>query len=137
VSESTRDLAVIVVDTDVTSLMWRAALPADIERHFVGRRLVVTFITKGEALEGAYRKFDVVRQEGLRAFYEHTFGMLEWDEQIPETYARLRAAAAVKGYNVAQNDCWIAACCVSHGLPLMTRNRRHFEPLRPVGLRLL
>jgi hypothetical protein len=40
VSESTRDLAVIVVDTDVTSLMWRAALPADIERHFVGRRLV-------------------------------------------------------------------------------------------------
>jgi predicted nucleic acid-binding protein len=31
----------------------------------------------------------------------------------------------------------IAACCVSHGLPLLTRNRKHFEPLEPLGLVLL
>jgi hypothetical protein len=41
VSGGTRDLATVVVDTDVTSLMWRAALPPEIERRFVGQRLVV------------------------------------------------------------------------------------------------
>lgn len=136
-SGGNRDLATVVVDTDVTSLMWRAALPPEIERRFVGQRLVVTFITKGEALDGAYRRWDVATREELRAFYEQTFGMLEWDEQIPDSYARLRAAAALRGYSVAHNDCWIAACCVSHGLPLVTRNRRHFEPLESLGLRLL
>jgi predicted nucleic acid-binding protein len=33
--------------------------------------------------------------------------------------------------------CWIAACCVTHDLPLLTRNRKHFEPLEPLGLDLL
>jgi predicted nucleic acid-binding protein len=55
----------------------------------------------------------------------------------PHTYARLRGQAARRGYNVPANDCWIAACCVSHGLPLLTRNRKHFEPLEPLGLELL
>jgi predicted nucleic acid-binding protein len=45
--------------------------------------------------------------------------------------------AAVRGHSAPHNDCWIAACCVSHGLPLMTWNRRHFEPLEPFGLMLL
>jgi predicted nucleic acid-binding protein len=46
-----------------------------------------------------------------------------------------RSAAA--GRILGDNDCWIAACCVSHDLPLLTRNRKHFEPLEPLGLDLL
>jgi len=32
---------------------------------------------------------------------------------------------------------WIAAAAVSNGLPLITLNRRHFEPLMLHGLTLL
>jgi predicted nucleic acid-binding protein len=60
-----------------------------------------------------------------------------WAFAIPYTYARLRGQAAVSGHTVPANDCWIAACCVSHDLPLLTRDRKHFEPLEPLGLQLL
>jgi hypothetical protein len=37
--------------------------------------------------------------------------------------AGLGSLATAAGYTLGQNDCWIAACCVGHGLPLLTRNR--------------
>jgi predicted nucleic acid-binding protein len=38
---------------------------------------------------------------------------------------------------LASNDLWIAASATANGLPLVTLNRRHFEPLTLHGLRLL
>lgn len=74
---------------------------------------------------------------GLRAFSEHTFDPLNWKEETPEAYGLLRGEAGAAGVTLGPNDCWIAACCVSHGRPLLTRNRKHFEPLEPLGLVLL
>jgi predicted nucleic acid-binding protein len=94
-------------DTDVSSLMWRDAMPWQFDRQLLGLNAAVTF------------------------------GGLSWKEEIPEAYGFLRGEAAAAGYTLGQNDCWIAACCVSHGLPLLTRNRKHFEPLEPLGLVLI
>jgi predicted nucleic acid-binding protein len=52
-------------------------------------------------------------------------------------YGRLRAATEALGRPVASNDLWIAASATANGLPLVTLNRRHFEPLTLHGLRLL
>jgi predicted nucleic acid-binding protein len=52
-------------------------------------------------------------------------------------YGRLRAATEALGRPVAGNDLWIAASAVGNGLPLVTLNRRHFEPLTLHGLALL
>jgi hypothetical protein len=52
-------------------------------------------------------------------------------------YGRLRAASEALGRPVAGNDLWIAASATANGLPLVTLNRRHFEPLTLHGLRLL
>jgi toxin FitB len=124
----------LVLDTDVSSLMWRNAIPWQLDRELFGIKLGVTFVTLGEALTGAHSDRWAARKvDGLRAFYEHTFGSLEWSDQIPEAYGFLRGEAAAGGYTLGPNDCWIAACCVSHGLPLLTRNRKHFEPLEPLG----
>ena len=78
----------LVLDTDVASLMWRNAIPWQLDRQLIGLTLGVTFVTLGEAFAGAYS-----------AHWKHR-----------------------------------AACCVSHGLPLLTRNCKHFEPLEPLGL---
>jgi predicted nucleic acid-binding protein len=128
----------LVLDTDVASLMWRNAIPWQLDRQLLGLTVGVTFVTLGEALAGAYSDHWAPRKlAGLRAFYEHTFDRLRWKEEIPEAYGFLRGTAATVGYTLGPNDCWIAACCVSHGLPLLTRNRKHFEPLEPFGLVLL
>jgi predicted nucleic acid-binding protein len=52
-------------------------------------------------------------------------------------YGRLRTASEALGRPVASNDLWIAASATANGLPLVTLNRRHFEPLTLHGLRLL
>lgn len=131
-------MGVVVVDTDIASLIWRDALPGELDRKLLGQISLITFVTLGEALTGAHSGgWDLRRSSGLRAFYEHAFTLLEWDDAIPYTYARLRGQAARNGHAVPANDCWIAACCVSHDLPLMTRNRKHVEPLEPLGLDLL
>jgi predicted nucleic acid-binding protein len=58
-------------------------------------------------------------------------------QRFPEAYGFLRGEAAADGHMIGPNDCWIAACCVGHGLPLLTRNRKHFQPLEPLGLVLV
>jgi tRNA(fMet)-specific endonuclease VapC len=43
-----------------------------------------------------------------------------------ESYARLRLGLRAKGRPIPENDLWIAAICVEHGLPLATTDG-HFE----------
>jgi predicted nucleic acid-binding protein len=52
-------------------------------------------------------------------------------------YGRLRAATEALGRPVPSNDLWIGASAMANGLPLITLNRRHFEPLTLHGLQLL
>jgi predicted nucleic acid-binding protein len=52
-------------------------------------------------------------------------------------WGRLRAMTEVDGRPVPANHCWIAACCTPNQLPLLTRNRKDFDPLAAHGLTLL
>jgi predicted nucleic acid-binding protein len=118
--------------------MWRDAIPWQLDRQLLGLKAAVTFVTLGEAFTGAFSaRWTGQQRDGLHAYYEHTFGSLSWKQEIPEAYGYLRGTAASAGYTLGQNDGWIAACCVSHGLPLLTRNRKHFEPLESLGLVLI
>jgi hypothetical protein len=44
-------VAVVVIDTDIASLLWRNRLPRDIERQLLGQKLLITFVTMDEPLE--------------------------------------------------------------------------------------
>ena len=70
-------------------------------------------------------------------FYTGHFAVVELDRDVAVEYGRLRAATEALGRPVAGNDLWIAASAVGNGLPLITLNRRHFEPLTLHGLALL
>jgi predicted nucleic acid-binding protein len=52
---------------------------------------------------------------------------LPYDERTAYLWGRLSAAARKRGRPIADNDTWIAASCISRGLPLATRNVKHFE----------
>jgi predicted nucleic acid-binding protein len=41
---------------------------------------------------------------------------------------KMSAGAQLRGRPRPQNDAWIAACCVRHGVPLVTLNTKDFAP---------
>jgi len=44
------------------------------------------------------------------------------DEAVDTTRGRLSAAAVQRGPPWPVNDMWVAACCLTHGIPLATLN---------------
>jgi len=48
------------------------------------------------------------------------------DEEVARKYAVIYSALSIKGARIPINDVWIAACCMSVGGTLLTRNH-HFE----------
>ena len=52
--------------------------------------------------------------------------MLPGDEAVAATWGRLSAAAIRRGRPRPVNDMWIAACCLTHGIPLATLNLKDY-----------
>jgi predicted nucleic acid-binding protein len=74
----------------------------------------------------------------MLAFYREMFDVVGVaDEDTAAEYGYLRASAEAVGRPIADNGLWIAACASANGPPLVTLNRRHFEPLTIFGVTLL
>ena len=126
----------ILLDTDAFSYLMRRGDPrADLLRpHVAGKTAAVSFITVGELYFGAEKsKWGAARLADLAARLKAVV-VVPFDLDLCRVYARTRAALP-PGRTVAPNDLWIAACAIRHGIPLLTNNRRHFEPIP--GLQLL
>lgn len=133
-----------LVDTDVASALYRERyfdrrVPAALAGALVNRRLAISLITLGEAYYGAHkRKWSPERTARMLGFYREMFDVVGVaDEDTAAEYGYLRASTEAVGQPIADNDLWIAACASANGLPLVTLNRRHFEPLTIFGVTLL
>ena len=84
------------------------------------------------------RKWSPERAGRMLGCYREMFDVLGIaDEDTAAEYGYLRASTEALGQPIASNDLWIAACASANGLPLITLNRRHFEPLTIFGSTLL
>ena len=64
--------------------------------------------------------------------------VLPGDEAVAATWGRLSAAAIRRGRPRPVNDMWIAACCLTHSVPLATLNLKDYEDFNQHhGLRIL
>lgn len=52
--------------------------------------------------------------------------VLPVDDQVAAVYGRVRVGLKKRGRPIPENDVWIAAVCIRHGLPLAAREA-HFE----------
>lgn len=117
----------VVLDTDIASRFQKGPAPAWAIPHLLGARTWLTFVTVGELTKwmevrrwGARRRGELDRWIAARP-------VLPYDRRIARAWGELAAAAQHRGRPRPQNDTWIAACCIHHGIPLMTGNAKDFR----------
>lgn len=122
----------ILLDTDVFSFLLRQEdTRASFYRpHLLDRIVVLSYVTIGELYFWAERrKWGAERLRLMEGAIRATT-VVRYDLEVCRTYARLKSALRNPSGShkvIGDNDLWIAACAVRHGLPLITHNRRHFE----------
>jgi tRNA(fMet)-specific endonuclease VapC len=126
----------VLLDTNVFSFFLRQrsggedVLAERYRSHVEDRIVAISFVSVGELYFWAERrKWGSNRIEALEAKLRNAV-VVPYDVQICKTYAKLRNGLRTPAGShrvVGDNDLWIAACAVSHSLPLVTHNRRHFE----------
>lgn len=130
-------MADVVIDTDVASLLQKERAPAWVQRHILGKRVWLSFVSVGELWKWAeVRSWGERNRQELDAWIARR-PVVPYDDEVARAWARLAAAAQRRGRPRPQNDTWIAACCVRHGIGLVTINTKDFEDFRPDGLVLL
>ena len=88
----------------------------------------IPLIVLGEIKAGFYGGTQHHRNQILleRLLAKPTAGVLEPDRETAEQYARLFVQLKRAGTPIPDNDLWIAALVLEHGLTLITRDR-HFR----------
>ncbi|GAB3818035.1 type II toxin-antitoxin system VapC family toxin [Micromonospora zhanjiangensis] len=130
-------MSLVVLDTDVASAILRGRLPDRLRARLVGKTPCITFVTLGELT-----KWTVLRSWGPRKLadldrWRAGIVLLPFDEAVAMTWGRLQARAQLRGRPRPVNDSWIAACCLTHRLPLATFNGKDFADFADEdGLRL-
>ncbi|MBL9219379.1 MAG: type II toxin-antitoxin system VapC family toxin [Opitutaceae bacterium] len=114
----------VVVDTSVVVAVLRR-VPGLKERLRGAEELLVPLIVLGELEYGVNLATPPERQrEAVRTFMESATLLLPTARTAAE-YGRIKAALKAAGTPLPENDVWIAALALEHGLPLATRDS-HF-----------
>lgn len=119
-------MADVVIDTDVASVLQKGRAPEWVNGRLVGARVWLTFVTVGELWKWAEVRSWGQRTRSTLETWLATRPLIPYDQEIAREWARLAARAQQRGRPRSQNDMWIAACCVRHGMPLVTLNKRDF-----------
>lgn len=114
-------MADVLIDTDVFVDHLRGAAALRTGRH----RIHYSVVTRAELFAGN-------TATDLSARLLAPFRELRVDRDIAE-----RAGRVVREFGTRLPDALIAATALEHGLSIVTRNRKHFEPIRGVRLRSL
>lgn len=89
----------------------------------------ISIITFGEIYEGIYYSRDPERAEnGFRNFLRGV-EVLPLNRTTMKCFARIRGDLRRRGNLISDPDLLIAATALTRGLILVTRNRRHFQPI--------
>jgi predicted nucleic acid-binding protein len=119
-------MALIVLDTDVSSLIIKDKLPGQMATQLVGHKLALTYVTVAELTQWvALRQWGPHRRARLAEFRQGKH-IIIGDEDVAEVWGQLSATATQDGHPCPVNDSWIAACCLAYGLPLATLNLKDF-----------
>lgn len=120
-------MSFVVLDTDAASHLFRGRVDESLTRHLVGSTLAVTFVTVGELTKWTLvRRWGPQRLAKLQSFLSHLV-VLSYSPRVAVNWGDLQAHAQLRGRPRPANDAWVAACCLTRDLPLITYNRKDYE----------
>ena len=121
----------VIVDTNALSALAENQ-PALLREFSPDREIGIPVVVLGEFRFG-------IAQSRRRSEYEKWLNRVlaasipvVIDEQTAVTYAEIRVQLKLAGTPIPSNDVWIAALCLQHGSPVLSRDR-HFD--RVTGIR--
>ena len=122
----------IVADTDVLidSTRGREPMRSWIATAIQQRALATTVINAFELLGGARAKADYRKVDALLGGID----LYPLDEAAMRVAAGIRRNLEVDGMSLEAADCLIAGICIARSVPLLTRNRAHFERVQGLVL---
>ncbi len=114
----------ILIDTDILIEYFKRKKLEE----FIGNSIsVVTLI---EFLRGAKDP------KTVKEIFEEAFNVINIDNQIIIKYTEIYQALRKKGKILSDSDLLIASTSIVKEIPLLTKNIKHFERLKPFGLKL-
>lgn len=119
-------MALVVLDTDVTSRVIKGTVPHSLAAKLVGNQMIVSFVTVGELSRWAVlRDFGERRRALVESWI--TGASIGGDVEVARKWGEITAYAQLRGRLRPFDDSWVAACCLAYELPLATLNVKHFE----------
>lgn len=126
-----------LLDTNVVSAIARHD-PSAVSKLTQAQVTYLSTIVLGELYFGVYKIAASLRGRLLRAEYDALatrLGVLDCDRATADLYAQVRGELELKGQRIPENDMWIAALALQHGLRLATRDG-HFNRVVGLGVEL-
>lgn len=97
-----------------------------IKSHLIGATVYVSSTTIGELYFGAYKSQRVAQNvQNIREFIQ-IIPVLPCTAFTADWYGKIKRELQTKGRPIPENDIWIAASAMEHGLILATRDN-HFK----------
>jgi tRNA(fMet)-specific endonuclease VapC len=101
---------------------------ADITKRLTGITHYIATNTVAELYYGAYKSQLVAQNlQNIHKFLQ-SVKILPCIERTADQYGQIKAALKAKGRPIPENDMWIAAAALEHGLILATRDA-HFQEI--------
>jgi predicted nucleic acid-binding protein len=93
--------------------------------YMVGAIPAISFVTYGEALEGALQANWTEKRISDYQAHLRKYLLLPADRELAAMFARVSAECMRSGIGVnsCQNDLWIAATAMKFGIPLLSNDR--------------
>lgn len=95
--------------------------------------ILLPVIVLGELFYGFQRGSKSKENEARFRYFVTSLGVsiIDVDEEVARKYSLVYSALAARGTPIPINDVWIAACCMSVGGTLLTRDR-HFDQIEQI-----
>jgi predicted nucleic acid-binding protein len=116
----------VVLDTDVASRSFKGRLPSALGARLAGMQPLLTFVTVGELTQWAELRQWGSRNRGMLGSWLASKPVIPAGKSVAVVWGELSAAATRRGRARPVNDTWIAACCITYGVPLATLNVKDF-----------
>jgi toxin FitB len=119
----------VVLDTDVASLSFRRRLSPIAMARLAGKLWCITFVTVGEMTQWAQLRSWSPRNQGALDAWLSERVLLDAGVEVARPWGGLSADGKRRGRTHPINDCWIAATCLTEGIPLATFNVKDYSDL--------